>query len=455
MAYENLELIVVFNGSKGQFKPADYPGKLVLVTGGYDQNTFTAKDPYLYAIDVNGNYRIFDVPSSWVSGIKAPKKGTTSGETITLQGIAEFMGNNGVSVSIDSKDKKLVVDGLGLLGDADDPTKVTIRGAIALATKLKNDVIGAVTDDASYETVRGARKLAEKIKTILEGDSDTDDENSATIVGAKKYTDAAIEDLLDGETIGDLSDRIEAMETGKADLENGKIPTDQLPDYILGQLLFGGTASGGTADTLVIAPSGNYNSKHGQKESQTLVTITKDTYKAHEGEYFIATAGFSALGIPVNTGDWIVSTGTDWKKIDNTDSITKVAGVSPTDGNIPAAGLATALGVDGKYEKPSTGIPKDDLAQGVKDSLGRADSAIQTVAIAGTGAAHLTQTKDTSKKQVTLSLNTTKLEDVEDTLLDGGAVGLATAADVYSYIKAAMSVKILSEQLVGSIHPHK
>ena len=39
---------------------------------------------------------------------------------------------------------------------------------------------------------------------------------------------------------------------------------------------------------------------------------------------------------------------------------------------------------DAKYDKPSGGIPKTDLAQGVQDSLGAADSAIQTVKVNGT-----------------------------------------------------------------------
>lgn len=443
MAYENLELIVVFNGSKNQFKPADYPGKLVLVTGGYDNSSFTAKDPYLYAIDEDGRYRVIDVPSSWVSGIKALKSGSTS-EYITLQGVAELLGANGISVSIDSSTKKLTIDGLGLLGDADDSTKVTIRGARALANKVGTDLLGPNNDASGNETIRGTRTLISETKAALEGDIDKDNANSATIAGAKLYTDAAIEELLDGETISDLRDDIEELKDNKAGLENGKIPTSLLPDYILGQLLFGGTVGSGTSTTMVVTPSGNYKLKHTVPASQTTVTINKDAFAVHEGEYFIVTAGFTAVGIPVNTGDWIVSTGTDWRKIDNTDAITKVAGVSPADGDVPKAGLVTALGIDKKYEKPSAGIPKDHLAQGVKTSLGKADSSVQTVAIAGTGAAYLTQLKDTSNGQVTLTLKTSDVGNAPSDILLGGTPGLATAVDVYNYIKAIMSVKILN-----------
>lgn len=444
MAYENLELIVVFNGAKSAFRPADYAGKLVLVTGGYDNNTFTAKDPYLYAIDDAGNYRVFDVPSSWVSGIKALKSGSTT-EYVTLQGVAEFLGANGISVSIDNSTKKLTIDGLGLLGtSSDQSTANTIYGAKALANKVNADLLGTGSDTSDKETIRGTRKLVADTKTELIGNSTTDTKDSNTIAGAKKYTDAAITEMLAGETISGLSDKIDDLEENKADLENGKIPTSQLPDYILGQLLFGGTISSGNATSMTITPSANYRNKHTVPTTQTTTSVSKDSVAAHEGEYFIATIATSVLGISVDIGDWVVSTGTEWKKIDNTDSITKVAGVTPTNGDVPKAGLITALGIDKKYEKPSTGIPKDDLAQAVKTSLGKADGSVQSVAIATNSAAYASATEDAASGAVTINVKTTDMENVpadEALKVDSG---LAKASDVYNYIKAIMSVKILS-----------
>lgn len=58
-------------------------------------------------------------------------------------------------------------------------------------------------------------------------------------------------------------------------------------------------------------------------------------------------------------------------------------------GGIPKTDLASAVGAsldlaDSAYQLPSTGIPSTDLAQAVQDSLGAADSAIQSVKVNGT-----------------------------------------------------------------------
>ena len=56
--------------------------------------------------------------------------------------------------------------------------------------------------------------------------------------------------------------------------------------------------------------------------------------------------------------------------------------------------------VDPKYVKPSTGIPKSDLASGVQTSLGKADTALQAVAY------------DTTNKKITKTINGTTTDVV-------------------------------------------
>ena len=203
-----------------------------------------------------------------------------------------------------------------------------------------------------------------------------------------------------------------------ATLTNGKIPLSQIPDAILGQLIYGGTVNGSGVVTL------SQNAK--DKWGITSLTLTSTNYSTYEGAFFIASADAtsgvpSTLGLLV--GDWVVATASGWGKIDNTDAVTGVKGdaessyrignVNITKGNIGlgnventalstwagtsnittlgtiATGvwhgtaiaddyIASAAAWNAKYDKPSGGIPKTDLASGVQTSLGLADTALQS-----------------------------------------------------------------------------
>lgn len=457
--YENLELIVRYDGSKTAFESTNGPkatyvaakvSKVVFITGSTVQNaTAEQKRQYIWITDGSSEKyidmsNVADIQKSLthIAGFAIDGAQASIG---TGQNGLNFVGANGIKIALNpqiASDKNGVpywsieIDGGDIKTVAESADEKATTATTKIATMLGTDG----TSNKSIRTI--ASEEAGKVETALKGNSSTDTKDSATIAGAKKYTDAAIDDLLDGETIGGLRDDIDDLKDNKADLENGKIPTTQLPDYILGQLLFGGTVSSGTSTTMVVTPSGNYKLKHTVPASQTTVTINKDTFATHEGEYFIATAGFTAVGVPVNTGDWIVSTGTDWKKIDNTDAITKVAGVVPTNGDVSKDGLITALGIDDKYEKPSDGIPKADLESGVQTSISKANTSVQAIKIAEDGSKYLTQWKETSNGEVTLTLKTSDLGNVptDDAL---GTAGLATAADVYAFITARLSVKVL------------
>ena len=126
----------------------------------------------------------------------------------------------------------------------------------------------------------------------------------------------------------------------KADLENGKIIASQLPDYILGQLLFGGiVVSYNETEGANVNPSQNFRKKYNITSSPGVIIKTAD-FTTYEGVYFISTYKGKLFNIPVDAGDWLVSTGTMWSKIDNTDAVYAVAGLT---GNIRATDLASAL----------------------------------------------------------------------------------------------------------------
>lgn len=117
--------------------------------------------------------------------------------------------------------------------------------------------------------------------------------------------------------------------------ENGKIIISQFPDYILGQVMFGGLIY---SDGTIIASS-NFRSKYGNDTN-----ISTNEASKYNGVYFIVTGevvNMTIAGVSnVSTGDWIISVGDSWKKIDNSDAVTSVAGLV---GNVNASSLAAAL----------------------------------------------------------------------------------------------------------------
>ena len=120
---------------------------------------------------------------------------------------------------------------------------------------------------------------------------------------------------------------------GVASLDaNSKIITSQLPDYLLGQVMYGGNAST-VATTTVISPSNSLKTKKNITATSISIenseTSTKNNtygYKDMEGVYFICQASGTFAGNSFETGDWIISTGAKWEKIDNTDAVTSVNG---------------------------------------------------------------------------------------------------------------------------------
>ena len=114
--------------------------------------------------------------------------------------------------------------------------------------------------------------------------------------------------------------------SGVATLDaNAKIPTAQLPDYILGQLLYGGNVAAGPIATLSV------NAKTKLNTTSATITLTNDNtattgYVSNNGIYYIATETFTFAGIEFKVGDWLLSNGSAWTKIDNTDAVTGVKG---------------------------------------------------------------------------------------------------------------------------------
>jgi len=111
---------------------------------------------------------------------------------------------------------------------------------------------------------------------------------------------------------------------GYASLDaTGKVPSTQLPATIFGSLNYQGDWNANTNTPTIPAAS-----------------------SANKGWYFmVSVAGATNVGgfTDWQVGDWVVSSGTKWAKIDNTDAVASVAGLV---GAISASSLKLALALD-------------------------------------------------------------------------------------------------------------
>lgn len=432
--YENIPSIIgIYEGTVASFeaimkgsdeaKKKTFYGRLILITG-----TDADKKQAIWASEddgTNAHYlNMSDVATlkaqlAHVDGLAFPKSDVAGlYDAYDLTGGKGFIleGSNGITVKLDPSDPETVNDKPFWI--------IEVNGVGLIGTSLNG------SNPASCpNTITGAKKYTDEVAMGLKGIKAENDNTADTIRGAKDYADKVAE--------------------SKADLENGKIIATQLPDYILGQMLFGGTLDGGTTSQMTVTPTANLLDKIGKTEAdlntEGKLVITNTSFETYEGVYFISSINFgntNVVNIPdVRIGDWIISTGTNWRKVDNTDAIVKVAGVTPVNGDIDASALAEKLSETGVYIMPDAGIPETDLATEVATKINQS-----VKSVSGDGFITVTDTSTQQNgKSYEVSAKTKTMERAkEDILLPNGEDALATAHDVYNFIKARLSVKIIS-----------
>lgn len=140
-----------------------------------------------------------------------------------------------------------------------------------------------------------------------------------------------------------IAQSLKGKANGVAELDgNGKISVGQLPDYLLGQVLYGGIVKSLSDESTaaVVTPSANLQKKLGLGTLNEIKIVLGENgdpnvhtygYKDLEGVYFIWGVGGQLYRddggyIDFSVGDWIISTGTDWAKVENSDAVTSVNG---------------------------------------------------------------------------------------------------------------------------------
>lgn len=261
--------------------------------------------------------------------------------------------------------------------------------------------------------------------------------------------------------------------SGVATLDTtAKIPLSQLPDTILGQVVYGGTVNGSTgAATLSVS------AKEKLGVSANTITLTPSTaattgYPDNEGIYYIVTDDGNFNGLGLKTGDWLISTGTKWTKIDNTDAVASVNGktgvvtIGTTTTNLSAnvSGGSVSL-TDG--DAITYGSADVDTAVSVGTSLTgttsfntdaiKSASCSQSFLTSGLASASLTGTKTFATGGVLMSIDSTDTEMLVFGNAGTGTVGISTTAATPTAVSISTTAATKASVTLGktSITPAK
>ena len=109
--------------------------------------------------------------------------------------------------------------------------------------------------------------------------------------------------------VTDLAAKIPATDkanaNGVATLDSGgKVPLTQIPDSVLGQLIYQGSWNASTNNP----------------------TLANPPASSTKGYYYVVSVAGTQFTISWDVGDWIISNGSAWQKIDNTDAVSSVFG---------------------------------------------------------------------------------------------------------------------------------
>lgn len=157
---------------------------------------------------------------------------------------------------------------------------------------------------------------------------------------------------------------------------DGKIPLQQFPEAILGQLVYGGTFSENNIANL----SSNAKYKLQTEENTITLVNSADTiggWLANEGIYYLSSDKNNFAGLDFNANDILIATATKWTKIDNTDFVTSVAGKTGVVELVinDISGLNDRLsGIDNTI---STGL--DSVRQDLNEHITESDAKFQNI----------------------------------------------------------------------------
>lgn len=260
--------------------------------------------------------------------------GAASGTTYGSNGVTETSHTHQVRISAATTDTPGVVE---LATDAEAETGKDTTRAIN-AKQLA---------DAKQSAINSAKVTIQTSNGITGGSTTPGNSFTLSGVNASKTTRGVVRIATQAEVNGGSSnDSVvtpmtlrKGGDNGVASLDaNGKIILSQIPDAVYGNVLYGGNLTEFTDEDLAasVSISSSLRARLGLADTVTTITIANATsssitgeygYASLEGVYFICeAAGSWGLTGSFEVGDWMISTGTSWQKVDNTDAVKSVNG---------------------------------------------------------------------------------------------------------------------------------
>lgn len=198
------------------------------------------------------------------------------------------------------------------------------------AKEYHGERVVLVKDGKIYYNLVQSTELTTKFNFIS-----FDDNGNIDFIIIKKQDDNTGEITFSSQDMiskAELTDMIGSVK-GIAPLDdNGKIYLEDLPDVILGQLVYGGTVTyteGKIVATLSTNAKTKLNIMSDTINLENLATSTTNYgWQQCEGLYFIAKPNnsFAFANSVYYVGDWLVATASNWSKIQNTDAVVSVNG---------------------------------------------------------------------------------------------------------------------------------
>lgn len=300
----------------------------------FGQPAFTdAGKLYIGNSDGSSKTLINEIPSGDIvsDGLMNPGENQDIRLTITTQD--EFELKPGASVIGFVSGMGLVVTGKTFLnvnetGDKEIAKDISLSSSSqfeegsALLFILYNDKWYVIGDVKEYRTISSGT-ASEGTNTI------------GMLISAKVLADYVTERM---NTLGSAAAKDVGTSEGQIPVlgVNGKLPTSMFDDALLGNVKYMGTWDASTN------------------------TPTLEETPTDPGHYYIVSTAGSFASIDFNVGDWIIANGDTWAKVDNTDAVSSVAGLTGviTVDQLATAGLEKALPTGGTANQFLDGTKK-------------------------------------------------------------------------------------------------